>query len=79
MLNNEKSPTLPAQVEQLSATEIKLSITEGRYHQVKRMLAAVGNKVVSLHRESIGELTLDVDLEAGEYRYLTEAEIALFN
>ncbi|MDF9132567.1 16S rRNA pseudouridine(516) synthase, partial [Escherichia coli] len=50
--------------------------SEGRYHQVKRMFAAVGNHVVELHRERIGGITLDADLAPGEYRPLTEEEIA---
>lgn len=55
---------------------MRLTISEGRYHQVKRMFAAVGNHVVGLHRERIGEITLDASLEPGEYRPLTEDEIA---
>ena len=53
-----------------------MTITEGRYHQVKRMLAARGNKVIGLHREQIGEIALDAALAPGEYRQLTEEEIA---
>jgi 16S rRNA pseudouridine516 synthase len=53
-----------------------LTIHEGKYHQVKRMFAALGNKVVGLHRERIGEIILDADLEPGEYRYLTDEEVA---
>ncbi|KOO09804.1 16S rRNA pseudouridylate synthase, partial [Vibrio xuii] len=55
--------------------EVLLTITEGKYHQVKRMFAALGNKVEHLHRERIGEILLDESLEPGEYRYLTEDEI----
>ena len=54
-----------------------LTISEGRYHQVKRMLAAVGNHVQSLHREQIGEIKL-ADLKEGEWRLLTQDEIKLF-
>jgi len=54
-----------------------LTIFEGRYHQVKRMLAAVGNHVVSLHREQVGEIKL-AGLKEGEWRELTVEEIALF-
>jgi 16S rRNA pseudouridine516 synthase len=53
-----------------------VTISEGRYHQVKRMFAAVGNHVVGLHRERIGDIALDDDLAPGEYRPLTEEEIA---
>ncbi|TYK64748.1 pseudouridine synthase [Colwellia echini] len=58
-------------------SEVLLTITEGKYHQVKRMFAAVGNRVVGLHREQIGGITLG-DLAPGEWRELSEAEIALF-
>lgn len=53
-----------------------LTITEGRFHQVKRMLKAVGNEVLYLKRISIGELMLDNDLEPGKYRELSESEIS---
>ncbi|AVJ18521.1 16S rRNA pseudouridine(516) synthase RsuA [Serratia rhizosphaerae] len=75
-LHNEKDLTRPAQLEQLEECLVRLTISEGRYHQVKRMFAAVGNRVVELHRERIGAITLDEDLEPGEYRPLTEEEIA---
>ena len=75
-LRNEKIITKPAQLEILSPTEVLLTITEGRYHQVKRMFAACDNKVVGLHREQIGQIELDDDLEPGEWRYLTEEEVA---
>ena len=58
--------------------EVLLTITEGKYHQVKRMFAAVGNKVVGLHREQIGDIKL-ADLPAGQWRALTSAEVALFS
>ncbi|WP_028766385.1 16S rRNA pseudouridine(516) synthase RsuA [Shewanella fidelis] len=74
-LNNEDGLTKPAVLEILGANQARLTITEGKYHQVKRMLAAVGNKVTKLHRESIGAIELDTELELGEWRYLTEAEI----
>lgn len=59
-------------------SEVLLTITEGKYHQVKRMFAAVGNRVVGLHREQIGQITLG-DLAPGDWRELTEAEIAQFS
>ena len=58
-------------------SEIELTITEGKFHQVKRMFAAVGKKVVYLKRVSMGPLYLDDDLALGEYRELTEAEVTL--
>lgn len=75
VLRNEKLVTRPAQLEIISANEVSLTITEGRYHQVKRMFAACGNKVIELHREQIGQIKLDDDLGPGEWRYLTEEEV----
>lgn len=74
-LNNEKRRTLAAQLQMLSDTAARLTISEGKYHQVKRMFAAVGNRVIHLHRERIGEIVLDSDMEPGDYRALTEQEI----
>lgn len=72
-LPGESKLTLPAQLHPIAAKEVLLTITEGRFHQVKRMFAAVGNKVVGLHREQIGEICLDVPV--GKWRYLTQDEI----
>lgn len=79
MLRGEKTLTKPAQLEIISPTECLLTIHEGRYHQVKRMFAALGNKVIRLHRERVGPLTLDSSLAEGEYRQLTSEEVSLFN
>ncbi|MEL0608885.1 pseudouridine synthase [Vibrio echinoideorum] len=76
-LQGEKAPTRPAELEVLSPKEVLLTITEGKFHQVKRMFAAVGNRVVGLHREQIGEVSLDV--EEGLWRYLTNDEVASFS
>ncbi|OOF52082.1 16S rRNA pseudouridine(516) synthase [Rodentibacter genomosp. 1] len=76
LLRGEKTPTKPAKLEILDDYNVNLTISEGRYHQVKRMFAALGNKVVELHRWKIGEVVLDETLEEGEYRPLTQAEIA---
>ncbi|AEH35230.1 Ribosomal small subunit pseudouridine synthase [Vibrio anguillarum 775] len=54
----------------------RLTITEGKFHQIKRMFSAVGNRVVSLHREAIGSVNLDV--EVGKWRYLTDCEVQSF-
>jgi 16S rRNA pseudouridine516 synthase len=78
LLHHERKPTLPARVQRLSDGQLRLTIMEGKYHQVKRMFAAVGNRVISLHRESIGELKLDKGLEPGTYRSLQAREILLF-
>ena len=67
--------TLPAKVEVLDDTHIHLTICEGRYHQIKRMLYAVGSEVLYLKRVSFGALTLDSDLPKGSYRALTKEEI----
>lgn len=75
MLEGEEKPLLPAHLEVLDETTAALTITEGRYHQVRRMFAAVGNHVEALHREAIGGLTLPADLAAGDYRVLRPAEI----
>jgi 16S rRNA pseudouridine516 synthase len=68
--------TQPAQLTLLTATTAELTLYEGRYHQVKRMFGFFQNKVTALHRIAIGNLVLDRDLAAGEYRHLTAAEIA---
>ncbi|WP_298442303.1 16S rRNA pseudouridine(516) synthase RsuA [uncultured Ferrimonas sp.] len=71
--------TRPASLERLSDTEVRLTISEGKYHQVKRMFAALNNRVVGLHREQVGAVTLDESLAPGEWRALTQAEIDAFN
>lgn len=71
----EEQPTLPAQVKILSDTEILLTIHEGRFHQVKRMLEAVDNEVTHLKRVSFGSLRLEESLQPGMCRELTAAEV----
>lgn len=75
LLESEKTPLLPAQLEVLSPTSARLTLHEGRYHQVRRMFAAVGNHVEMLHRIRVGGLSLD-DLEQGGWRTLGAAEIS---
>ncbi|MEC5318515.1 16S rRNA pseudouridine(516) synthase RsuA [Brenneria populi subsp. brevivirga] len=75
-LNGEKQLTKPATLEKISENQVRLTISEGRYHQVKRMFAAVGNRVVGLHRERIGDISLDSGLQPGEYRALSGQEVA---
>lgn len=77
-LKNETQLTQAAQLTIINSHEALLTITEGKYHQVKRMFAAFGNKVIALHRESIGLIELDNNLELGEWRYLTDSEIKAF-
>ncbi len=78
MLRSEKKPTLPAHIEPLGPKSCRITLTEGRYHQIKRMFAAVGNRVVCLHREAIGPLRLEGELEEGAWRFLTPEEITAF-
>ena len=75
MLEGEDKPLLPAVLEPMSDTEALLTITEGRYHQVRRMFAAVGNHVAALHRDRIGGLGLPQDLEPGAWRIMTAADL----
>jgi 16S rRNA pseudouridine516 synthase len=75
MLEGDDKPLKPAGLEILSPTEARVSVTEGRYHMVRRMFAAVGNHVEALHRERLGGLSLPDDLPAGEWRLLTAEEI----
>ena len=77
LLDGEDKPLAPAELEVISDTEALLSVTEGRYHQVRRMFAATGNHVETLHRERLGGLTLPEGLAPGQWRLLTEDEIAL--
>ena len=71
----DEKPTAPAKVERVAEKEILLTIREGRFHQVKRMLQAVGNEVMYLKRLSMGSLRLPEDLEKGAYRPLSEEEL----
>ena len=71
----EDFTTENAKVEEISKREIYLTISEGKFHQVKRMLEYVGNEVVELKRVSIGNLSLDEKLELGEYREITNTEL----
>lgn len=80
MLDGEERPLLPAALDVLSPTSVAVTVMEGRYHQVRRMFAAVGNHVVTLHRDRIGGLALPDDLAAGAFVALgaAEAETAVF-
>ena len=71
----EEKLTLPAKVKVIEYKKMELTITEGKFHQVKRMLKAVENEVVYLKRLAMGSLKLDEELSLGEYRCLTEMEI----
>jgi 16S rRNA pseudouridine516 synthase len=74
MLESEDKPLLPAILEPLGPNSARLIIEEGRYHQVRRMFAAVGNHVTALHRDRIGGLSLPEDLAPGDHRVLAADE-----
>lgn len=76
-LEGEEKHTRPAELAMRTPTEAELILHEGKYHQVKRMFAAIGQHVVALHRESIGPLTLG-NLALGEWRELDQREIEQF-
>jgi 16S rRNA pseudouridine516 synthase len=71
MLESEQTPLLPAELEVLNARQVRLTLHEGRYHQVRRMFAAVGNHVQALHRSRVGGLELS-DLEIGGWQILDQ-------
>lgn len=76
--DNEQGFTAqPAEITWLNDKIAQLTIYEGKYHQVKRMFAAVGNKIVYLKRISMGQLKLDEELELGEYKELSESDLQL--
>ncbi len=77
MLESDDKPLKPAELEVLSPTEARLTVTEGRYHMVRRMFAAAGNHVETLHRERLGGLALPADLAAGEWRLLGPDQVAM--
>jgi 16S rRNA pseudouridine516 synthase len=76
MLHGEDKPLLPAALTLDTPVDAVVTIVEGRYHQVRRMLAALGNRVVALHRDRVGGLTLSPDLPPGAFRSLGSDEIA---
>lgn len=73
MLESEKEPLAPAHMTVINNRQVRITVTEGRYHQVRRMFAAAGNHVETLHRSQIGGLTLG-DLMVAEWRMLNETE-----
>lgn len=75
LLESEKTPLAPASLDVLGPRQARLTLTEGRYHQVRRMFAATGNHVEALHRSAVGGLTLG-DLAARQWRVLGEDDIA---
>lgn len=74
-LHDETQPLRALSCEQIDSHCIQMTLAQGKYHQVKRMVAAVSNRVEALHRVQIGELALPADLPAGHWRYLHEQEV----
>ena len=76
VLDDDPKPVAAADAQALGEHHLQLTLTEGKYHQVKRMVAAVGNRVEALHRSRIGGLALPADLAPGEWRWLCQDELA---
>jgi 16S rRNA pseudouridine516 synthase len=75
VLDDDPKPVRAAACTALAETHLQLTLTEGKYHQVKRMVAAVGNRVEGLHRSSIGPIQLPTDLLPGQWRWLSADEV----
>ena len=75
VLDDDPKPVRAAACEAVDAQHLRLTLTEGKYHQVKRMVAAVGNRVEGLHRSRIGGLDLPAELVPGAWRWLSAAEL----
>jgi 16S rRNA pseudouridine516 synthase len=76
VLDDDPRPVRAAGCERMADGRLQLTLTEGKYHQVKRMIAAVGNRVAALHRSRIGRLELPPDLLPGQWRGLSAADLA---
>ena len=76
VLDDDPKPVRAAACEALGEFDLRLTLTEGKYHQVKRMLAAVSNRVEGLHRSQIGGLVLPADLAPGQWRWLSAQDLA---
>ncbi|RYF81903.1 MAG: 16S rRNA pseudouridine(516) synthase [Comamonadaceae bacterium] len=75
VLDDDPAPVRAAAAERVDEHHLRLTITEGKYHQVKRMVAAVGNRVEGLHRSRMGDLGLPNDLAPGQWRWLSAEEV----
>ena len=75
VLDDDPKPVRAAACEAVAPLHLRLTLTEGKYHQVKRMVAAVGNRVEALHRSQIGTLVLPAELAPGQWRWLTALEV----
>jgi 16S rRNA pseudouridine516 synthase len=76
VLDDDPRPVRAAACESVEAYRLRLTLTQGKYHQVKRMVAAAGNRVERLHRSRIGGLQLPADLAPGQWRWLSEEDLA---
>jgi 16S rRNA pseudouridine516 synthase len=76
VLDDSPLPVKAAACHQTGEHRLSLTLTEGKYHQVKRMVAAVGNRVEGLHRSQIGSFVLPPDLSPGQWRWLSDADLA---
>ena len=76
VLDDDPRPVRAAACEAVGSHQLRLTLTEGKYHQVKRMVAAVGNRVDGLHRSRIGALQLPADLLPGRWRWLSDSDLA---
>lgn len=76
LLNDERDLIRAAACEAIDERALRLTVTEGKYHQVKRMVAAAGNRVEALHREAVGGVKLSEDLAPGQWRWLDAAELS---
>jgi len=75
VLDDDPKPVRAQACEAVSDLHLRMTLTEGKYHQVKRMVAAVGNRVESLHRSAMGRLVLTPELQPGQWRWLTADEV----
>ncbi len=75
LLDDEDASVAAAWAERVDACHLRMALTQGKYHQVKRMVAATGNHVAALHRSAIGGLTLDADLAPGQWRWLESDDL----
>jgi 16S rRNA pseudouridine516 synthase len=73
--HTEDLNTLPAELEIIGVRKARLTLHEGRYHQIKRMFHRTGNRVTALHRVSVGGISLPDDLHAGEWRFLSQEQV----
>ncbi|SDP47890.1 ribosomal small subunit pseudouridine synthase A [Rhodoferax sp. OV413] len=79
VLDDDPKPVRAAACEAISSHHLRLTLTEGKYHQVKRMLAAVSNRVEGLHRSQQGGFALPADLLPGQWRWLSPEDLALLS